>query len=252
MTPTLGPDESLDLLCGSWSIFQLRRGHRFGTDDMICAWVAAQARPLATRCLDLGAGTGSVGLLTLHGLGPAAQLTMVEAQDISHGLARKTVAHNGLSARVALRHGDLRDPAMLPHNEHHNFDLVTGSPPYFPVGSALASPHPQKAACRMELRGDVFDYCRTAALALAPGGCFVLVHSAIDPRPEAAIAAAGLHLNSRLDVHFRRDRPPTIAVWTASKEAGRQDPPPLSVREPDGSWAPEWRQVRADSGAPDP
>jgi tRNA1(Val) A37 N6-methylase TrmN6 len=245
-----GPEESLDRLCGDWHIFQLRRGHRFSTDDMLVARLAAHLRPDADRHLDLGAGTGSVGLLSLWRRRNRGSLVMIEAQVVSHGLARRTVAHNGLGDRVELRHGDLRDPAMLPESEHASYPLVTGSPPYIPLGSGVVSPHPQRAACRMELRGDVFDYARTAARALAPDGVFCLVHSAVDPRPEQAIEAAGLQLLSRQDVYFRRNRAPTIALWAAAWTGTRQDLDPIVVREPDGQWTQEYLDIRQEMGAP--
>lgn len=244
------PEESLDRLCGDWHIYQLRRGHRFSTDDMLVARLAARLRPEAPRHLDLGAGTGSVGLLALWRRPSRGKLVMIEAQEVSHGLARRTVARNGLGDRVELRHGDLRDPAMLPASEHGSYQLVTGSPPYIPLGAGVVSPHPQRAACRMELRGDVFDYARTAALALAPDGVFCLVHSAVDPRPEQAIEAAGLQLLCRQDVYFRRNRAPTIALWAAAWSGSRADLDPIVVREPDGQWTQEYLDIRQEMGAP--
>lgn len=228
-------EETLDSLAGDWKIIQLRRGHRFSTDDLLTAWLAARVRPEARRLLDIGAGIGSVGLMTLYNLPPDATLTMVEVQALSHGLARRTVELNGLGARVTLRNGDLRDPAMLPEAEAGTYDLVTGSPPYIPVGKGVISSHPQRAAARIELHGDVFDYCRTAARALAPEGWFCLCHAAGDPRPEAALAAAGLSLRHRVDVYFRADRAPTIALFAAAWSGPRIDLDPIVVRDSAGS-----------------
>jgi tRNA1Val (adenine37-N6)-methyltransferase len=118
-------DLSLDILAGDWRIFQLRTGHRFAADDLLTAWAAVRAQPGACRVLDLGAGLGSVGLLVLWKLGSAAHLTMVEVQAISHALACRTVAYNGLSGRVALYCQDLR------HWPGGAFDLITASPPIF-------------------------------------------------------------------------------------------------------------------------
>lgn len=241
---------SRDRLCGDWHIHQLVKGHRFSTDDMVCGWRGALERPDAKRALDLGAGMGSVGLMALYNLGPNATLTMVEAQDISHLLAKHTIAWNGLQDRVTARHGDLRDPAMVPESEHGTYDLVTGSPPYIPLGKGVVSPHPQRAACRMELRGDVFDYAKTAARALAPDGVFVLVHSAVDDRPEPAIEAAGLTIRSRQDIYFRRNRAPTIALWTAGFGGERVDFPDLVIREPDGQFTEDYLDIRRFMGAP--
>lgn len=242
-------DETLDRLAGDWKILQLRRGHRFSTDDLLTAWLALRVRPDARRLLDLGAGIGSVGLMTLWSLPADAILTMVEVQALSHGLARRSVALNGLEQRVILRNGDLRDPAVVP--ERAAFDLVTGSPPYIPVGKGVISSHPQRAAARIELHGDVFDYACTAARALTPDGWFVCCHAAQDPRPEAAIAAAGLSLRHRVDVCFRADRPPTIALFAATWSGSREDLPPVIVRDNDGAPTPEYLSLcRAMGGRP--
>jgi tRNA1(Val) A37 N6-methylase TrmN6 len=242
--PPLGDDLTLDALAGDWGIWQLRTGHRFSADDLLTAWSAACARPRARRLLDLGAGIGSVGLLTLWRMAPDARLTMVEVQALSHRLACRTVLHNGLQARVELRHQDLRDWAG------GAFDLVTGSPPYLPLRDGTPSRHPQKAAARFELHGDVFDYCRAAARSLNPDGVFCFCHAARDPRPEAAVAAAGLTLIARREVHFRAQHPPMIALFTCARGGARQDPPPFLVRDADGRWTEEYLAMRAEMGAP--
>ena len=54
---------------------------------------------------------------------------MVEAQEVSHELCKKTVAYNDLTDRVELRLGDMRDPKSVP--EHNYFDLVTEVLPIF-------------------------------------------------------------------------------------------------------------------------
>lgn len=242
-----GPDETLDRLVGDWHILQLRAGHRFSTDDLLTAYAALRIAPGATRLLDIGAGIGSVGLMTLHGLPPEATLTMVEAQAVSHELARRTVALNGLSGRVEARLGDLRDEASIP--EIGAFDLVTGSPPYIPLGKGVVSPHPQRAGARMELRGDVFDYCRAAARAMTPDGHFAFCHAGFDPRPEQAIAAAGLVCLWRQDVIFRHNQAPTIALYACARQGERADLPPLQIRDEEGRFTETYQQVRAGLGA---
>jgi tRNA1(Val) A37 N6-methylase TrmN6 len=232
------------VLAGNWRIVQLRGGHRFSADDLLTAWAAIEARPQARNLLDLGAGIGSVGLLALWRLSPDACLTMVEVQTISHLLARETVAVNGLERRVMPLHQDLR------HWPGGEFDLVTGSPPYIPIGKGTVSPHPQKAACRFELHGNVVDYCAAARRSLAPGGAFCFCHAASDPRPERAIRDAGLACVARQRVYFRAGCAPSIALYTCARGGRREELPPLYIRDADGNWTDAYLQIRERMGAP--
>ena len=143
--------------------------------------------PSAGTVLDLGSGIGSLALIAAWRL-PGARLVTVEAQEMSVALARKSVAFNGLADRVDVRCADFRDPAALGPDER--FDLVMGSPPYFPVGSGIEGDHPQKVACRFELRGDIADYCAVAVRHLAPGGVFACVFPQPDGQRERLLDAA--------------------------------------------------------------
>jgi tRNA1(Val) A37 N6-methylase TrmN6 len=235
---------TLDILAGDWRIFQLRSGHRFSADDLLTAWAAARAQPRARWVLDLGAGIGAVGLLALWKLSSATHLTMVEVQALSHALACRTVAYNGLTARVRLHRQDLR------HWPGGRFDLVTASPPYIPVGQGVQPQHPQKAAARFELHGDVFDYCRAAARSLSSDGVFCFCHDANDPRPEQAIAHVGLTLVQRQQVHFRASFPPRLALFICAWQGSRTDPPALVIRDRQGHWTAEYLALREEMGAP--
>jgi tRNA1Val (adenine37-N6)-methyltransferase len=234
---------TLDTLAGSWRIFQLRRGHRFSTDDLLTAWAAVRAQPMACRLLDLGAGIGSVGLLALWKLPTEGNLTMVEVQVVSHALAHRTVAHNGLAARVTLHLMDLR---RWPGG---NFDLVIASPPYLPLARGVRPQHEQKAAARFELHGNVFDYCRAAARSLADTGVFCFCHTADDLRPEQAIATSGLTLLHRQPVYFRATLPARIALFTCAWRGAREDPPPLVIRDHKGRWTTDYLSIREEMGA---
>ena len=234
---------TLDTLAGSWRIYQLRHGYRFSTDDLLTAWAAVHAMPQARRLLDLGAGLGSVGLLALWRLPAEAHLTMVEVQAVSHALACRTVLYNGLAARVSPH---LRDLRSWPGGE---YDMVTGSPPYLPSARGVRPRHTQKAAARFELHGDVFDYCSAAARALGGSGVFCFCHRADDPRPEQAIAGAGLTLISRQAVYFRAMLPPRVALFTCARQGERVDLPPLAIRDRGGRWTAEYLAVRAEMGA---
>lgn len=248
-----GQELTLDHLAGSWRIYQLKRGHRFSTDDLATSWRASLARPQATKLLDLGCGIGSVGLTNLWRMAdPSATLVGVEAQDISIAVARKTIAHNGLEDRVAIVQGDLRDPNVLPAGSQ--FDLVTGSPPYLPPGTGVLSPHSQRAYARHELRGSVFDYCAAARRFMAPGSRFAYVMPAADARTDAAPGANGLVIVERWEFVFREQGPFHVAVVVCGREEdGPYEAPQtgsLIIRDVAGEWTPAYLEFRKQMGMP--
>ena len=89
-------------------------------------------------------------------------------------LARKSIRYNGLESRFTVYEGDLRDASILANEAP--FDLVTGSPPYWPAGDRGRRPPIRKQYPR-ESRSAApsLDYAAAAAHILAPGGFFVFV-----------------------------------------------------------------------------
>ena len=251
--------ETLDHLCGFFKLFQYAKGHRFSSDDLLTAWFGTTWCPQARRIADLGSGIGSVAM-TAAWRCPGAQVVTVEAQDISVHLARKSVAYNGVQDRYRITLGDLRDPLLF-HDEEP-FDLVLGSPPYWPVGTRVQATHPQAVPARLEVRGDIGDYALAAARILAPGGVFACVFPLDQiPRAEKAYAEAGLLLLHRQDVIFKEGDPYGIGLFAGSRQADL--PPgfheaaqlpcvarPITVRRKDGTVDPSIALVRLSMGFP--
>ncbi len=242
-------DEDLSFLTGDFRIFQLRDGHRWSLDDFMTAYVALEAAPEAAHALDLGCGIGSVLLMVAWGL-PSASLVGVEAQDVSIALARRSVAYNGVEDRCALHHGDLRDETLLPSGT--TFDLVTGTPPYIPIGSGLVSSRAQRGPCCFETRGGIEDYAARAAQLLAPNGAFVACYGAYPAtRGEDAVRAAGLELVRRVDVVPRAGKPVLFRVLVARRGAvvaPRVDT--FVVRDAAGAITPDMHRARERMGLP--
>ena len=240
-------DITLDKINRDWSIYQLKRGHRYSTDDMMTAWMANRVAGDVAIQADIGAGIGSCGLMTLWKRSSSSKLVMIEAQKVSHELAKKSIRFNQLTDRVDARYGDLRDQTALP--ERNFFPLVTGTPPYFPIGTALTSPHPQRACCRMEMRGNVYDYAETAARIIHPDGWFVCCHASSDSRLEDAMLQNGFHIWHRQDIVFRIDKAPTISIVACRKiEGTREDWTPLIIRTLDGKETEHYRSIRYEMG----
>lgn len=252
------PHETLDAISGHFRLFQLRDGHRFSTDDILTAWYGTSWCPTAQSALDLGSGIGTVGMICAWRL-PGAKFVTVEAQSDSLTLARKSARYNGLAERYEIRAGDFRDASILRPEE--KFDLITGSPPYFPQGAGVESEHPQKLACRFELRGTIADYCVTAAKHLASGGffaCVFPVESAQLARVAAGAKAANLVIVRRRPVVFREGDPPLIGLFGLMRAEDLPEwfrgqtwvEPDLIIRARDGKIHPEYSAVKLAIGFP--
>jgi tRNA1Val (adenine37-N6)-methyltransferase len=249
--------ETLDFICGDFRIFQYAKGHRYSTDDVLTAWYGTQWAPRVERAADLGSGIGSVATIAAWRL-PGAHFVTVEAQELSVRLARKSVRYNGLEERFTLLHGDFRDASLLAGEQP--FDLAFGSPPYFPLGTAVAAEHPQAVPARIEVRGSVADYAKAASRILAPGGLFAFVFPFVQrDRAAEAVRASDLVLLRRRDVVFKEGESPSIALFAAARSAdmpssvrgrGAVVEPPLTIRRADGSIDPEYAAVRLSFGFP--
>ena len=251
--------ETLDYICGHYRLFQYAKGHRFSTDDILTAWYGSTWCPRPGRVADLGSGIGSVATAVAWRC-PGARIHTVEAQAISARLARKSIVYNGLQDRYTIHEGDLREEGPL--RDEAPFDLVLGSPPYWPQGTRMEAAHPQAIPARLEVRGDIGDYAKAAARILAPGGIFACVFP-LDQvgRAEAAYREADLLLMRRQDVIFKEGNPYGIGLFAGCLKGDLPEgfdlaagfpvaAPPILIRRRDGSVDPSIAMVRLAMGQP--
>lgn len=252
-------DVSCDALSGHYKIYQLKKGHRYSTDDLLVAWYGSTHAPSPRRVLDLGSGIGSVAMTAAWRLAGASFVTL-EAQEISVALSRVTVARNELENRFDIRHGDLRESSHLKDSEL--FDLILSSPPYFALDTGISGDHDQKIACRFEVRGTIEDYCKTAVRHLSPGGFFV----SIFPREPAfqqeklkqGLRTSGLSLVRERPIIFKEGEPPLLSLLgmmrstdlPPSLREATYSEPPLTIRTASGEIHPEYKVIKLSIGFP--
>lgn len=249
--PILGPLTD-DRLTRDYRVFQRAKGHRFSSDDVATAYVAWGAAKASRRVIDLGCGLGSV-LLHLAWKLPEATLVGVEAQAISFELLRRNIARNQLLDRITVHHGDLRDDAILSaaRGAEELFDLVTGTPPYFPPDTAVDAMDEQRAYARIEYRGGVEDYLAAGGKLLAADGIMVLCGDArAGSRVDRGAAAAGLAITARCDVIPHAGRPALFAIWTLSRHVGPCALSTLTIRDAQGKRTDEAIGLSEFSGFP--
>jgi tRNA1Val (adenine37-N6)-methyltransferase len=242
----MGEELFVSGLAGPYRIFQRRNGHRHGIDDATTAWYALQKSPPVKKTLDLGTGMGTVGLAVLWALGEGAKLTCVEAQEISYRLLTENILGNGLNECVRAIHGDIRHLDL-----GERFPLITGSPPYFRIGTGSLPEDSQKAHARFELRGDVGDYARAAQRHITEDGLFVFCFPFQQKsRCIKLVTDAGFRLITTRDVVPMKSKPALFSLYCASLRftGAVTVEDPLIVAFEDGRYTPEMRALQATRG----
>jgi tRNA1Val (adenine37-N6)-methyltransferase len=243
-------DESLDYLSGNFKIFQKKPGHRWSLDDLMTAFVAAQmVSKFSGPFIDLGCGLGSVLMLLAWKFEQAKGLG-IEAQPERAALGRRSLRFNGLEARCKILDGDLRQLESFEALE--KVSLITGTPPYFPIGTGVESQQPQASPCRFEVRGGIEEYATAAAQLLTEDGVFVVVTSALEEgRVIKSAAGAGLQVIRHLEVIPKAGKEPLIMVdvmsLTSSQTTERSE---VTVRDAQNQWTPEFKNIRMAFGMP--
>lgn len=242
------PDEDLSYLAGDWRLFQKKQGHRWSLDDLVTAWIATRDLDpaLPVRALDLGCGLGSVLMMVAWRL-PNADVTGIEAQADRAAMGRRSIAYNGVETRCRILDGDLRGDAPA-----GTFELITGTPPYFPIGTGTESAKTHAAPARFEHRGGVEDYLAAAARRIAPGGRIAICTSALErERVTAAVRALGLGHTEHWEIVPREGKPPLVDVDVLAPSGGQvPERRELIVRDRESRWTPEFQRVRSDLGMP--
>jgi tRNA1(Val) A37 N6-methylase TrmN6 len=210
------------LFGGALPLFQPARGYRVNVDALLLAAFAAAGR-IAKLALDLGAGTGAVGL-ALHHVGAARRVVLLEREPDLAALCAKNLALTGATGGV--ERADIE--AALPRALAQQADLVVTNPPYHPAGSGRPRRDPKSRRARS---GALEPFVRAAARALAgPSArlCVVYPAHALPELLTAARAVALVPKRLRL-VHAAKDRSARVALveLRLAKPGGLVVEPPL-------------------------
>lgn len=166
----LQPGEEIDeLLIQNLKIIQHKREFRFTLDAVLLAHFAFLSKE--AKVVDLGAGTGVLGLLLLAR--GAAKVTGVELNPYMADMARRTSQMNGLAGRLEMIEGDFRQiKKFLPAGDS---DLVISNPPYRRQGQGRVNPVPAVAMARHELTATLEDVIAAARHVVKYRGRFAMV-----------------------------------------------------------------------------
>ncbi len=241
MTKLLPGERIDDLQRNGYQIIQNPQKFCFGMDAVLLSGFA-RVKPGAS-CLDLGCGNGIIPLL-LAAKTQGGQFTGLEIQPYSADLARRSVALNGLTERIQIVEGDIRDASS--RFGASSFDVVTTNPPYMTGSHGLTNLEEAKTIARHEVLCTLEDVIRESARLLVPGGHFFMVH-----RPFRLAEIFSLMVEYRLEPKRMRlvypyvDREPNMVLIEGirgGKSRITVEKPLIVYREP-GKYTDEIYQV---------
>jgi len=172
MIVNLKENERLDdLQRNGYRIIQNPEKFCFGMDAVLLTGFAGADKE--DILLDLGTGTGIIPIL-MEAKYHCAHLIGLEIQPESADMAARSVALNGLSDKIEIVTGDIKEADKFFPSA--SFDCITCNPPYMIGQHGITNPDSPKAIARHEVLCTFEDVAKQAAKLLKPGGHFFLVH----------------------------------------------------------------------------
>ena len=238
----MNDDERLDdLQFAGLKILQKTAGFRFGMDAVLLSdFVRAEAQATVA---DFGTGTGILPLL-MWGRGKGQRFEAFEIQREMADMARRSVALNGLSARIQVHEASVEEaPSLLSSG---SVDVIVCNPPYGMPGATLHNPGLSKDLARHQDPRGLKPWFTAAYRLLRGRGRMALIY----PAPMMLSLMNDLSRAALIPKRFRMiyprvDKPANLVLVEAVKDARPtlQPEPPLIVYEQDGTMTPELRKI---------
>ena len=238
----MNDDERLDdLQFAGLKILQKTAGFRFGMDAVLLSdFVRAEAQATVA---DFGTGTGILPLL-MWGRGKGQRFEAFEIQREMADMARRSVALNGLSARIRVHEASVEEaPSLLSPG---SVDVIVCNPPYGMPGATLHNPGLSTDLARHQDPRGLKPWFTAAYRLLRGRGRMALIYPApmmlslMNDLSRAALIPKRFRL-----IYPRVDKPANLVLVEAVKDARPtlQPEPPLIVYEQDGTMTPELRKI---------
>ncbi|MDE6025132.1 MAG: tRNA1(Val) (adenine(37)-N6)-methyltransferase [Lachnospiraceae bacterium] len=160
-----------DLQCRGYRIIQNPSTFCFGMDAVLLSDFASGKGK--DSVIDLGTGTGVIPML-MEAQGKGEHFIGLELQEYSADMASRSVILNGLSSKIDIVNGDIKDVAAL--YKTASFDVVTSNPPYINQNHGLENETSPLNIARHEINVTLEDVVKAAAYLLKEGGSFAMVH----------------------------------------------------------------------------
>lgn len=161
-----------DLEYKGLKIIQNKDGFCFGIDSILLTDFAKEIKEKST-IIDLGTGTGIIGILLSAKINPS-KIIGVEIQKEVYEMAQKSIELNHLQGKFEIINGDIKD--LQDKLQMNTFDAVVTNPPYKKLGTGITNENDKKLISRHEITATLEDFIKMSKKLLNDRGSLYMVH----------------------------------------------------------------------------
>ena len=231
-----------DLQLNNLKIIQNKNGFCFGIDSVLLSDFAKEI-PSNSEVLDLGTGTGILGIL-LCGKTKLSKIYGIDIQEDVCNMASRSIKLNNLEDKFEIINKNIKDLKDI--FEENTFDAVVSNPPYKKDNSGLKNESETKLISRHEITASLEDFINISSYLLKNNCSLYMVH-----RPERLSDLFYLLRKYNLEPKKLRlvqsyfDSKPKLILVKATKNAKSflNIEAPLIIYNKDGSYTDEILQI---------
>ena len=227
-----------DLEFKGLKIIQNKEGFCFGIDSILLSDYAKNIKP-GTKVIDIGTGTGIIGILLCE-KSKAAHITGIEIQAEVADMAKRSINLNGLEEKFDIKNINIKD--VFEEIEPNTIDVVVTNPPYMKANTGAKNIEKKKLISRHEIECNLEDIIRISYKLLKSKGEFYMVH-----RAERIVDIMYMLRKYRIEpktirfVHPKKEREPNLILIKCVKDGGSglKIETPLIVYDDNGNYTDE-------------
>jgi len=214
-----------DLEYKGLKIIQNIEGFCFGIDSILLADFAKEIKR-NSRVIDLGAGTGIIGIL-LCAKTEISHMVGVEIQEEVYDIAKRNVKLNKLEEKFTLMNINIKE--LGKRQKIGKFDAIVTNPPYKKDNTGIQNENEKKLISRHEITANLEDFIRISSQLLKDKKDLYMVH-----RPDRLVDIITLLRKYKLEpkklklVYPKLEKEPNLILIKATKNAK----PFLKVEKP--------------------